>query len=99
MFLRRKKPPLLGIDISTAAIKLLELSRTGTLFRVESYGVVPLPQDAVVEKTIANAEAIGNTVKAVVAQSGSKLKHVAVAVAASSVISKVISMPGNLSDD
>ena len=99
MFLRRKKPSLLGIDISTAAIKLLELSKAGTLLRVESYGVVPLPQDAVVEKTIANAEAIGNTVKAVVAQSGSKLKHVAVAVAASSVISKVISMPGNLSDD
>jgi len=98
-FLRRKKPLLLGIDISTAAIKLLELSKSGSHFRVESYGVVPLPQDAVVEKTIAKVEAIGNTVKAVLAQSGSKLKHVAVAVSASSVISKVISMPANLSDD
>lgn len=99
MFLRRKKPLLLGLDISTAAIKLLELSKSGSHFRVESYGVAPLPQDAVVDKAIANADAIGNTVKAVLAQSGSKLKHVAVAVAASSVISKVISMPANLNDD
>ncbi len=99
MFLRRKKPLLLGLDISTAAVKLLELSKSGSHFRVENYGAAPLPQDAVVEKTIANADAIGNTVKAVLAQSGSKLKHVAVAVATSSVISKVIAMPANLSDD
>ncbi len=98
-FLKRKKPLLLGIDISTAAVKLLELSRTGTQYRVESYGVVPLPQDAVVEKTISKVEAIGNAIKTVAAHSGSKLKHAAVAVPASSVISKVITMPANLSDD
>lgn len=99
MFFRRKKPILLGIDISSAAIKLLELSKSGTHLRVESYGVVPLPHDAVVDKAIANTEAIGNTIKAVVAQAGTKLKHAAVAVPASLVISKVISMPANLSDD
>ncbi len=99
IFLRRKKPLLLGIDISTAAVKLLELSKIDSRYRVESFGVVPLPQDAVVEKTIVNVEAIGNSVKAVVAQSGTKLKHVAVAVAASAVIPKVISLPNNLSDD
>lgn len=98
-FLQRKKPMLLGIDISTAAVKLLELSKVGTRYRVESYAVIPLPQDAVVDKTIAKVEVIGNAVKAVVAQSGTKLKHVAVAVASSSVISKVIAMPANLSED
>jgi type IV pilus assembly protein PilM len=98
-FLRRKKPLLLGIDISTAAIKLLELSKSDNRYRVESFAVVPLPQDAVVEKTIVNVEAIGNSVRAVVAQSGTKLKHVAVAVAASSVIPKQIRLPANLSDE
>ncbi|MDD5035395.1 MAG: pilus assembly protein PilM [Methylococcaceae bacterium] len=98
-FLKSKKPLLLGIDISTAAVKLLELSKTGTRYRVESFAVVPLPLDAVVEKTIAKVETIGNAIKTVVAQSGTKLKHVAVAVAASSVITKVIPMPANLNDD
>ncbi len=99
IFLRRKKPLLLGIDISTAAIKLLELNKIDSKYRVESFGVAPLPQDAVVEKTIVNVEAIGNSVKAVVAQSGTKLKHVAVAVAASAVIPKIISLPNNLNED
>jgi type IV pilus assembly protein PilM len=98
-FLQRKKPMLLGIDISTAAVKLLELGKAGARYRVESYAVVPLPQDAVVDKTIAKVEVIGNAVKTVVSQSGTKLKHAAVAVAGSSVISKIISMPASLSDD
>ena len=98
-FLKRNKPPLLGIDISTAAVKLLELSRTGGRYRVESYAACPLPQDAVVDKTIAKVETIGNTIKTVVNQSGTKLKHVAVAVAGSLVITKTIAMPANLSDD
>lgn len=99
LFFRRQKPVLLGVDISTAAVKLLELSQVGAQYRVESYGVVPLTQDAVEEKTIAKVELIGNAVRAVVAQSGTKLRHVAVAVAASTVISKTISMSASLSDD
>jgi type IV pilus assembly protein PilM len=99
MFLKRKKPILLGIDISTAAVKLLELSKSGVRYRVESYGVIPLPQDAVVDKTIAKVDAIGSTIKAVLSQSGTKLKYAAVAVAGSSVITKTISMPANLSDE
>ena len=98
-FLKRKKPLLLGVDISTAAVKLLELSKAGVRYRVESYAVVPLPQDAVVDKTITKVEVIANTVKAVVSQSGTKLRHVAVAVAGSSVITKIISMPASLSNE
>lgn len=98
-FLRRKKPELLGIDISTAAVKLLELSKIGSSYRVESYAVAPLPPDAMVDKSITKIEAIGNAVKAVVKQSNTRLKHAAVAVPVSAVIAKVISMPATLSDD
>jgi type IV pilus assembly protein PilM len=83
VFLQRKKPPLIGIDISSAAVKLLELSQNGSRYRVESYAVEPLPQDAVVDKNIANVEVIGNTIKAVVKNSNTRLKHAAVAVAGS----------------
>jgi len=99
IFLNRKKPPLLGIDISTAAVKLLELSRNGQRYRVESYAVAPLPLDAVIDKNIAKVEIIGNVIKSVIKQSGTRLKHAAVAVPSSSVITKVISMPASLSED
>jgi len=98
-FLNRKKPPLLGIDISTAAVKLLELSRNGQHYRVESYSVAPLPIDAMIDKNIAKVEIIGNAVKAVVKQSSTRLKHAAVAVPSSSAITKVISMPASLNED
>lgn len=98
-FFHRKKPELLGIDISTAAIKLLELSRVGSRFRVESYAVAPLPPDAMVDKNITKIEAIGNVIRTVVKQSGTRLKHAAVAVPGSAVIAKVISMPASLSED
>ena len=34
-----KKPPVVGLDISSTAIKLLELGKSGDRLRVESYAV------------------------------------------------------------
>ena len=56
-FLGKKNSSLLGLDISSTSVKLLELSLQGDRYRVESYGVEPLPQNAVVEKNIADVEA------------------------------------------
>ena len=99
MWFKRKRPPVLGIDISSAAVKLLELSRQGDRFRVESFAVAPLPPDAVVDKNVASVEAVGKVIKSVVKQSGTRLKHAAVAVAGSAVITKVIPMPASLSEE
>jgi len=96
---KRGQSTVLGIDISTAAIKLLELSKTGTRYKVESYAVSPLPQDAVVDKNIANIDVIANAIKSAVKQSGTKTKDVCVAVAGSSVMTKVITMPASLTED
>lgn len=96
---KRKQTPLLGIDISSTTVKLLELSKTGDKYRVESYSVASLPQDAVVEKAINDVDGVANAVRNVVAQSRSKLKLVATAVPGSSVITKLIDMPEGLSDD
>ena len=45
----KKANTLLGIDISSTSVKLLELSRSGSRYRVESYAVEPLPANAVVD--------------------------------------------------
>lgn len=95
----RKAPPLLGLDISSTAVKLLELSRSGNRYRVESYAVEPLAPNAVVEKNITDPEAVGETIRRAVKRSGTRAKHAAVAVAGSAVITKVVTMPAGLSDD
>ncbi len=98
-FLDKKAKPVLGLDISSTSVKLLELSRHGDRYRVETYAVRPLPPNAVVEKNINDPEAVAEVVRAMVKQSKTKLKHAAVAVAGSAVITKVIDMPAGLSDD
>ena len=96
---KQKQPAILGLDISSTAIKLLELSKHGDKLRVESYAVEPLPANSVVEKNIADVEAVGEAIKRAVKRSGSRTKLTAVSVAGSSVITKTISMPASLSDD
>ncbi len=96
---KKDQATVLGIDISTAAVKLLELSKAGARYRVESYAVVPLPQDAIVDKNITDVEVIGNAVKAVVKQSGAKIRQACVAVAGSSVMTKIIPMQASLNED
>jgi len=101
-FFRPKKQAMLGVDISSTAVKLLELSRSsgrsGAQYRVESYAVEALPANAVVEKNIADVEAVGQTIAEVVKRSGTKAKLAAVAVSGSAVITKNILMPASLSD-
>lgn len=97
--LSRKHPHVLGVDVSSTAVKLLELSGSGDKFRVESYAVEPLPPNAVVEKNITEVEAVGEAIRRATRRSGTKNKLAALAVAGSAVITKVITMPGDMGDD
>ena len=99
MFLSRKKPPLIGLDISSTSVKLMELSKTGSSYRIEGIGVEPLPANAVVEKNVAEVESVGESVKRALAKSKVKSKNCAIAVSGSSVITKKITMPASLSED
>lgn len=98
-FFKRKPSSALGIDISTSAVKLLELKRQGQGYQVESYAAVPLPDDAVVDHQIKDIELVGNAIATAIQKSRSKTKLAAVALGGAQVISKVISMPVGLTED
>ncbi len=90
---------MLGIDISSTSIKLLEISRSGKGYRVESYSVEPLPPSSVVEKNITDVELVAEAISRAVKKSRSKTKSVACAVAGSAVITKILSMSADLTED
>lgn len=94
-----KKPSMAGLDISSTSVKLVELSQTNDGYRVEAYAAEPLPPNSVVEKNITDVEAVGEAIQRAAKRSGTRAKFAAVAVAGSSVITKVITMPANLSDE
>ncbi|MGD9591519.1 MAG: pilus assembly protein PilM [Candidatus Berkiella sp.] len=95
---KHKYPPLVGVDISSASVKLLELSHTPNGYRVESYAVEQLPADAMQEKEFKNVEAIGQAVARVVKRSRTRSKFGAIAVAGSAVITKEIQMNAGLKE-
>jgi len=96
----KKKPDvLLGLDISSTSVKLLELSRSNGRFRVEAYGVEPLPPQAMVEKNISDVAGVGEAIKRVVARAKPSSRQAAVAVAGSAVITKTIELDASLTDD
>ena len=72
---KRKATPVLGLDISSTTVKLLELSYSGDRYRVESYAVSSLAQDAVIEKNVNDVEAVTNAVRSVVAAAIYKELH------------------------
>lgn len=96
---KKKQKRLLGVDISSTSVKLMELSRSGDGYRVEAYAVEPLPENAVVEKNINDEAAVGEAIEKLYKKSRSKLKDAAVAVAGSSVITKTIEMNAGLTDE
>lgn len=95
----KKANTLLGIDISSTSVKLLELSRSGNRYRIEAYAVEPLPPNAVVEKNIAELEGVGQALQRVVAKAKTGCKSAVVAVSGSAVITKMIEMDAGLSDE
>ncbi|MEM7096634.1 MAG: pilus assembly protein PilM [Pseudomonadota bacterium] len=95
----KKTNILLGLDISSTSVKLLELSVANDKYKVESYAVEPLPPNAVVEKNIADVEGVGDAIKRVIGRSKCASKVAAVAVAGSAVITKTIEMDAELNDD
>ena len=96
---RRSSSALVGVDISSTSIKLLELSKQATNYRVESYTFEPLPANAVVENDIKEVEVVGEAIGRAVKKAGVRTTNAAAAVAGSAVITKIIQMPADLSEE
>ena len=62
--LKPKSPPLIGVDISSSSVKMVELAGPGRgRYRLERYTIEPLPKDAVVDGNIMNLEEVGDALR------------------------------------
>ena len=95
-----KAPPLFGLDLSSSAVKMVELVDDGKSgYRVERYAIEPVPRDCVVDGNISNLEAVTDSVKRCHARMGTRTKHVAMAVPSGAVISKKIIVAAALREE
>lgn len=95
-----KARPLIGLDISSSAVKMVELVANGKDgYRVERYTIEVLPKDAVSDGNIANLEAVVDCVRRAWKRMATSTRNVAMALPASAVITKKVVMPTGLRED
>ena len=99
-FLQTTAPPLIGVDISSSALKLVELSEGGKgVYRLERYALEPLAKDVVTDGNIANLDQVSDALRRAYKRLGSRNRNVALALPAAMVITKKIIVPAGQTED
>lgn len=97
--LSRQPAPMLGLDISSSSVKLVELeqNKAGNLV-LKTCAIVPLERGLITDGNVEKFDEVADAVRRLVAKSGTKTKNVAMALPPSAVITKKIVLPGGMSD-
>lgn len=90
---------MLGLDISSSSVKLVELShdKSGNLV-LDRCAIEPLERGWITDGNVEKFDEVAEAVRRVVKKSGTRTKLVAMALPASAVITKKIILPGGLSE-
>jgi type IV pilus assembly protein PilM len=99
VLIAKKHRPLIGLDITTSSVKLIELGATGGQYRVESYAAEATPQNSVNEKAVVDPTSVGDAVRRAVKRSGARSRECAIAISGDAAITKIIQMPGSLAEN
>ncbi len=90
---------MMGLDISTSSVKLVELGRDKAGHWVlERCAIEPLERGWIVDGHVEKFDEVADTVRKLVKRSGTKTKNVAMALPPSAVITKKIILPGGMTD-
>jgi type IV pilus assembly protein PilM len=95
----RQAPPLLGLDISSSSVKLVELGRNKDgEYVLERCAIEPLERGWITDCNVEKFDEVAEAMRRVVKKSGTRTKNVAMAMPASAVITKKIILPGGMSE-
>lgn len=95
----RQSAPLLGIDISSSSVKLVELGRDGAgRYTLERCAIELLERGWIVEGNIEKTDEVVAAIRRLLKKSGAKTKNVAMALPPSAVITKKIALPAGMSE-
>ncbi len=93
MFLFKKKKEVIGIDIGSSSVKLVQLKENKGSFQLLNAGIFPLPPEAIVDNTLMDSSTISTVIKNLVSSLGIKIKDVVCSISGNSVIIRKIVLP------
>lgn len=100
VLLGRTHPPMIGLDISSSSVKLVELSQNANgEYVLERFATEPFEKGWITDGQIEKFDEVAEAVRRVVTRSGSKTRHAALAMPQSAVITKKIMLPAGLRDE
>jgi type IV pilus assembly protein PilM len=98
--LRRKSSPMIGLDVSSSSVKLVELGQTASGdFVLERFALEPFEKGWITDGQIEKFDEVADAVRRVVSKSGTRTKQVVMAMPQSSVITKKIVLPAGLREE
>jgi len=90
---KRKSDVLIAVDISSAAVKLVELEKVRGGFELKSLAIVPLPRDVIVENEIIDSMTVTQALVDAVQIASPTSHDVVFAVSGNALIIKTVNMP------
>ncbi|MEO7057328.1 MAG: pilus assembly protein PilM, partial [Caldimonas sp.] len=98
--LGRKHPPMIGLDISSSSVKLVELGQTNNgEYILERFGSESFEKGWIADGQIEKFDEVAEAVKRLVTKSGTRTRHVVMAMPQSAVITKKIMLPAGLREE
>lgn len=88
-----RKKGVIGLDIGSNSIKLVELRESQNSFKLENLGIAPLPPEAIVDGALMDSVTIIDAIRQLVADSKTRTKDAVTSVSGHSVIVKKITLP------
>jgi type IV pilus assembly protein PilM len=100
LLLGRKHPPMIGLDISSSSAKLVELGQAANgEYVLERFASEPFQKGWITDGQIEKFDEVADAVRKLVQKSGTRTKHVAMAMPQSAVITKKIMLPAGLREE
>lgn len=96
LFFKKKKNSLIGIDLTTHDIKIVELSKLEDgKYRLDQYAYRELPGGLVSEDVVVDSQQVGQIIKELVESSKMVTRDVAISVPQNTVITQQVSVTGD----
>lgn len=99
MFFLKRKKEVIGIDIGSHSVKLVQLKEQKGTYQLLNVGIVALPPEAIVDNTLMDSASIVNAIRNLTASLGIKVKDVACSISGNSVIIRKITLPTMSSEE
>jgi len=91
LFMRNKE--IVGIDIGSSSVKLVQLSEQKGGYLLKNVGILPLPSEAIVDNSLMDTTSIVETIKDLMKSLGSRAQEAVCSISGNSVIIRKISLP------